>query len=196
MSAVGEPFRIEPYRDSDRDQTLALYDETLGQGYIGASQLRGDWQGADFDTLVVRGGKGLVGAASFGVGGFDAILMAGVPEAVRSQARNLLPPQARSARLGLLHALAVYPSSQGMGAGSVLCVLVRDRLVAAGVTLIATLAWTDTAGCHAAKSLSRAGFGRVGQIERAWFEESLRLNAPCPSCGIPCVCAADIYLWP
>jgi GNAT superfamily N-acetyltransferase len=195
MPAAGEPFRIERYRDSDRDQTLALYDRALGQGYIGEPQLFGDCEGADFDTLVVRDGERLVGAASFGIGGSDAILTVGVPEAVRSQVRNLLPLQARSARVGLLHALAVYPEAQGMGAGSDLCVLVRDRLLLAGATLVVALAWTDAAGCHAAKPLSRAGFRRVGQVERAWYEESLRSNSPCPSCGIPCVCAADIYLW-
>jgi len=185
---------IEPCLPADLEEVLSLYDAALGQGYVRPVEISGDRAGVVFDSLVARLAGQLVGAASYAVAPLTDLILAGVPALARRQVRDLLPePDATPS--GLLHALAIEPAAQGRGLGSALCLAARECLASAGARLILALAWTDDTGCHAAGALSRAGFERAGQAERAWYEDSLERGLPCPSCGLPCTCAADIYVW-
>jgi GNAT superfamily N-acetyltransferase len=185
---------LEPCQPADLAAVLSLYDNALGRGYIRPAEVSGDRTGVVFNSLVAWLAGQLVGAASYAVAPLAELISVGVPAAKRRQVRELLA-EPDTTPAGLLHALAIEPARQGLGLGTALGLAARERLSSAGAQLILALAWTDAAGCHAAGAFSRAGFERAGRVERVWYEDSLERGLPCPSCGLPCTCAADIYVW-
>jgi ribosomal protein S18 acetylase RimI-like enzyme len=181
---------------SDHGAVLSLFDRALGRGYVSAADLSGNWGTFQTVGVVAEAGDGsLVAAMTGSVAMFPGALRPLLPV---DQVRSVLAltPQLDRPGGALLRSGAVRPDLRRRGIGSAMTWLLLGHLAGAGGRHVATLAWVDYAGCHAANVLERNGFSKITRLPAYWYETSIVEEWECPTCGTPCECAADVYQRP
>lgn len=58
---------------------------------------------------------------------------------------------------------------------------------------ISCIAWKSKTGTNIHSLMMKLGFKKTTEIENYWYEDSVKLNFSCTSCGNPCNCSAVIY---
>ena len=89
--------------------------------------------------------------------------------------------------------IAVHPSFQGHGIGTIIFNEVQQIAQANGVHNCYCIAWKRNGKVAMHNIHINAGFDVIREIENYWKLDSLEKEYDCPECGNPCECSAVIY---
>ena len=165
---------------------LQISDEQLGEGYVGADDLRRtDEAERSFIHVAELDGR-LVG---FAVG------LVRSPEEVRELMRVPLPRHlALAGEVGVVKTVAVAPAFHGRGIGTRLTDACITEFRRRGVRALCSVAWKRGETVNIRGVLERRGFARFAEVPDYWTDDSVREGLRCPECGDPpCRCAAVMF---
>jgi len=179
---------IRALTDDDLAASLAIVDEGIGVGWVGADDLRP----MPARRAVVAEHEGRVaGVATAMLRPVDELRDGGNPELWAALSAEI---DGAAAPILVLDVAVVAPSARGRG---LYTALVEDRVAwgrRQGAPLAMAIGWTPPDGCHIAPAMARSGFARRAELAGFYWSPSIAAGAVCPACGEPpCECAAILF---
>lgn len=153
------------------DRLRELSDRELGSGYVSFERKR---------TVVAIFKNAPVGFVSFSLE---------LPPDIRTLPGIAPLPE----NTGYIAHLAVDSAHQRRGIGTRLIKSAIDFLQNHRPS-IAMVGWESPSGVLVDRLALKSGFSRLATYKHFWTEDSLAKQYSCPSCGLPCLCSAAVYL--
>lgn len=193
MSLTQETITIRPAQLEDAYPIKALLEEGLGKGYMEIEDLNDfiDPQMKESLCLVATSQEKIIGALTLTKVGRES-LRSQLPKEMNFMADNPSMLEEHS-EVGFIQNVVVSPAFQRQGIATR---LIRESLEQASkldLLRVISFGWESIHGCHIDGVFADLGFKRGSQISGFWYEESIREEYECPSCGNPCYCNAILY---
>lgn len=172
--------------------SLNILNEGLGEGFVALSELTTYIEEGNKICLVAKEGSDMLAVVTAEAFPDVEEVLSSTPNDMRGilhQTIKLLPHDI----VGVIKSVVVSERAQKKGIASSLVAEAEHRLLELGAAELLSIGWTDGAGCHIQKTLEAAGFSNSGDIDRFWFQDSIRLGYSCPTCSSPCNCVARVF---
>lgn len=181
---------IRLVEQKDVNNVYAISNEQLGQDYIKKQALEEMLNSDQVVILVFEQNNELLGFLLYEI--IDKNRLKHELKIINANLEKIIKTENN---FGFLNIVAVSEKAKGKGVGSALNFEIVKIMEQKGIKFSFSLAWKDKEKINIGNILLRVGYIELYEIENYYYEDSIKRNYTCPTCGNPpCKCSAIVYI--